>query len=194
MKKIILASGSPRRRELLSQINIDYEVVKSDVKENVPFDTPAYDVPMLLSKQKAEDVLLKCRDKDVIVIGADTVVVFEGKILGKPKDESDAYKMIKELSGKSHMVYTGVTLSYYVNQKMESESFTECTKVSVAELSDEEISEYIKTKEPYDKAGSYGIQGIFAKYITGIEGDYYNVVGLPLAKLYKILKIKLKTV
>ena len=126
---------------------------------------------------------LKYGDKDFVVISADTIVAIEGKILGKPKDKSDARQMLKTLSGRKHRVYTAVFV--YNSLKDSYESFVEDTPVEVASLSSEEIEDYLEKKEPYDKAGAYAIQGYFSRYIVGIGGDYYNVMGLPVGRLYR---------
>lgn len=180
MSEIILASASPRRKELLEQVGIQFKVVKSSVEEVIT-ETEPDKVVMELSGQKAEDVAAGSNDrKDRIVIGADTIVFCQGKILGKPKDESDAFAMLEGLAGKSHSVFTGVTL--LIGDRMIS--FAEETKVNVKDMTHEEIRRYIATKEPMDKAGSYGIQGRFAAFVSGIEGDYNNVVGLPVSRIY----------
>ena len=183
MKKIILASGSPRRRELLAQIGIDFEVITSNAKEIITKSTPE-EIVCELSHLKAKAVydMLKSKGRifDRIVIGADTIVYCDDEVLGKPADEKDAYRVIKKLAGGVHQVYTGVTFIHndgYI-------SFSEKTDVSVYDMSDEEIYKYIETKEPMDKAGAYGIQGAFAAYVKKINGDYNNVVGLPVARLY----------
>lgn len=180
MSEIILASASPRRKELLEQVGIQFKVVKSSVEEVIT-ETEPDKVVMELSGQKAEDVAAGLNDrKDRIVIGADTIVFCQGKILGKPKDESDAFAMLEGLAGKSHSVFTGVTI--LIGDRMIS--FAEETKVNVKDMTHEEIRRYIATKEPMDKAGSYGIQGRFAAFVSGIEGDYNNVVGLPVSRIY----------
>lgn len=184
MKKIILASGSPRRRELLTQIGIDFDVVTSNAEEIITKTYPK-DIVCELSCLKAKAVydMLKEPQKDIdnsVIIGADTIVYCDGEILGKPADNDDAYRMIKKISGGVHQVYTGVTFIYKGNVK----SFSEKTDVSVYDMSETEINRYIQTGEAIDKAGAYGIQGAFAAYVKGINGDYNNVVGLPVAKLY----------
>lgn len=184
MKKIILASGSPRRRELLTQIGIDFDVVTSNAEEIITKTYPQ-DIVCELSCLKAKAVydMLKEQQKDIdnsVIIGADTIVYCDGEILGKPADNDDAYRMIKKISGGVHQVYTGVTFIYKGNVK----SFSEKTDVSVYDMSETEINRYIQTGEAMDKAGAYGIQGAFAAYVKGINGDYNNVVGLPVAKLY----------
>lgn len=192
MTKIILASGSPRRKELLEQIKLPYEVIVSDVDETTQPEKPEQ-IVRELSKRKAIDVFKSSydfpdSDDTLIVIGADTVVAHNGKILGKPLDYDDAFSMIKSYSGQSHHVYTGVTLAGKKNGKKFVDSFVEDTKVYVTAMTDEEIHQYLRTGESMDKAGAYGIQGAFAAYISGIEGDYFNVVGLPLCALQTNLK------
>ncbi len=181
---IILASKSPRRRELLSQIDIEYRCMPSD-KEEVISESIPDKVVMELSGQKAHDIedQIIC-DRDTIIIGADTVVALDGMILGKPKDETDAQHMLEMLSGKCHQVYTGVTVLYLNRTGRREISFAECTSVYVRELSKMDISDYIMSGEPMDKAGAYGIQGKFAKFVTKIDGDYNNVVGLPVSRLF----------
>lgn len=184
--RIILASGSPRRRELLTQIGIEYEVIVSNADEDVNETDPAKMVEEL-SYRKALAVAKEHGLKDVIIIGADTVVANNGVILGKPDGEEGAIKMLRELSGKGHEVYTGVTL-LKVAGGITRKTFHECTKVNFYEMSEDEIHKYVATKDPLDKAGSYGIQGFCARYIKGIEGDYNNVVGLPIGRLYQEIK------
>lgn len=185
MKHLILASGSPRRRELMSQVGLDFTVVTSDADENIKEMEPE-DYVRELSSIKAQSVLEQYADKDdsVIVIGADTIVYHKGEILTKPKDEEDAFRILKSLEGQIHQVYTGVTIC----STHKNVSFYEKTDVWVYDMTDEEIRDYISTGEPMDKAGAYGIQGKFAAYIKGIEGDYNNVVGLPVARLVHELK------
>lgn len=177
MSQLILASGSPRRKEILEQVGISFEVMKSDVEEVITKTDPA-EIVMELSRQKAEDVFGKL-DDPAIVLGADTVVAYDGKILGKPEDEEDAKAMLRMLSGKKHSVFTGVTLV----SKKGIESFYEETLVEFYPMNEEEIEAYVLSGEPMDKAGAYGIQGKAAAFIKGIQGDYYNVVGLPIAKV-----------
>ena len=186
-KRIILGSASPRRRELLEQIGISFEVRVSD-KEEVYHSLIPEEIVKELALSKAEnvadDLLL-----DTIVIGADTIVVSDGSILGKPKDEADAVRMIRSLQGRSHKVYTGVAILDYDDEgKRKSVVHAVETEVFVNPMSDEEIREYAATGEPLDKAGAYGIQGQFAAYIERIDGDYYNVVGLPVSYVYRQLK------
>ncbi len=181
---IILASASPRRRELLGMICHDFSVIVSECEEIVSSTVPE-EVTIELSTQKAQAVA-KGR-ADAVVIGADTVVSIDGEILGKPKDREDACRMLRMLSGRTHQVSTGVTiLQTGADADVKGESrFAETTLVHVAPLSESELASYLDTDEPYDKAGAYGIQGMFGKFITGIEGDYNNVVGLPVHRLYE---------
>ncbi len=187
MKKIILASGSPRRSELLKQVGIDFEVCASATPEFTSRTKPD-EVVKELSYVKAKDVYNNGHSSDV-VIGADTVVYMDETILGKPEDKKQCRAMLKSLAGRSHKVYTGVTILWKEpSGGTHVLSFCEETKVKVFPMTDEEIDEYIATGEPLDKAGAYGIQGAFAKHIESITGDYNNVVGLPVARLYRELK------
>lgn len=183
--KILLASGSPRRRELLAMIAPDFAVAPGrDVDESYPSDIPAEKVAEYLSKVKA-DAYIDLLADDEIIITADTVVIIDGRILGKPAGRDDAVAMLRSLSGRRHKVVTGVT----VTAKDRSISFDETTVVEFAPLSDDEIDAYVDTFRPYDKAGAYGIQEwIGAVGIKGIEGCYYNVMGLPVHTLYHRLK------
>jgi septum formation protein len=196
MKKIILASGSPRRRELLEQIGYTFEIVTSE-KEEVYQSTEPQEIVKELALLKAKDVAEKIvsdrgEDSDRLIIGADTVVTHQGKILGKPKDKEDAARMLEALQGDAHDVYTGVAvISYDEEGKEEVISHAVGTKVYVDPMTEEEIREYIATGEPMDKAGAYGIQGRFAAHISKIEGDYYNVVGLPVSYIYQVLREKI---
>ncbi len=178
---LILASGSPRRRELLSLITDEFEILVSGCDEFVPEGTPAEKVPAILAEQKALAVA-KLRPEDT-VIGSDTVVVLNNEIFGKPKDKSHAHTMLKALSGKKHFVYTGVAVA----EKGEVRSFVQKTEVEFYELSDETIEKYIATGEPMDKAGAYGIQGKGSVLVKGIVGDYFNVMGLPVAETARFL-------
>ncbi|MBD5105550.1 MAG: septum formation protein Maf [Lachnospiraceae bacterium] len=206
-KHIILASNSPRRRELLQQAGFPFTVIPSKINEVITKAEPE-EIVQELSGQKAEDVFQSLKDEvkeKSIVLGADTVVACENlkespgmaaqekesiglQIMGKPKDQEEAFDMLKKLQGKSHFVYTGVTLVWQEKGKIERESFAVGTKVVFYPMTDEEIWAYIETKEPMDKAGAYGIQGKGAVYIKEIRGDYNNVVGLPLGELYQKLK------
>lgn len=177
---IILASQSPRRKELLSFITSDFKIKVSDVDETLPKNISPKEAVCYLSKIKAEPFK---NNKD-IVIGADTVVAINNQILGKPKDKQDAKNMLKLLSGKEHSVFTGVTII----QGEKAETFAVETKVKFFNLSDDDIQKYINTNECMDKAGSYGIQGYGSLLVEKINGDYFNVVGLPVSELNIRLK------
>lgn len=187
MKRIILASQSPRRRELLTQIGLKFEVIPSTVEEVITSTNPV-EVVQELAQQKARDVAeVAGREtpKDaLLVIGADTIVVYEGKILGKPGDKGDAVRMLTMLQGKEHSVYTGVALLAGEQEIV----FAEETRVQMCPMTPEEILWYVNTGEPMDKAGAYGIQGLCARFIRQIQGDYNNVVGLPVGRIYQELK------
>lgn len=226
-KKIILASASPRRRELLSQIGLDFEVVVSETEEKITSTEPAKVVEEL-SAQKAEAVWEKLCSMtasqgsvtnaerleegsgvsrtdegsevydpeqksgestitDIIVLGADTVVACDGKILGKPADTEAAAAMLTMLQGRGHEVYTGVTILYEENGERKTLTFHEKTTVHFYPMTDAQIREYVATGDPMDKAGAYGIQGFCARYISSIVGDYNNVVGLPVGRVYQEL-------
>lgn len=187
--KIILASGSPRRRELLQKLNIDYEIKVSEVDESEEGSNPSEIVENLAIK-KAKAVLDEDVTQDVLVIGADTLVFYENEVLGKPCDEDEARDMLSLLSNRTHQVYTGVALIRKVNGVETVSSFSEVTDVTFYEIDRFEIDEYIKTGSPLDKAGAYGIQDDFAKHIKKINGDYNNVVGLPVSRLYQEMKVK----
>ena len=186
MNKIILASASPRRKELLTQIGIPFEVRVSHVEEKIK-DTHPEAVVESLAEQKAEAVF-KETDKEALVIGADTIVVLDGRILGKPKSEEEAVEMLSALAGRSHEVYTGVCFLYRQNGEEKKKVFHEETKVTFYPMTKQETEAYVSTKDCMDKAGSYGIQGPAAAFIKGICGDYNNVVGLPAARVYQELK------
>lgn len=180
---IILASNSPRRREILTQVDIPYTVMVSEIEEVITKQEPEQ-VVMELASQKAMDVAKKVEEGTILA--ADTVVSIHGKILGKPKSEEDAYAMLMELSNCAHSVFTGVcSISKKDGVIVDNNCFYEETKVYMRELEEEEVLEYIKSGESMDKAGSYGIQGRAAAFIERIEGDYYNVVGLPIARVIK---------
>ncbi|PEE44203.1 Maf family protein [Bacillus pseudomycoides] len=182
MKKLILASGSPRRKELLELAGVPFEIVVSEIEETIgAYSSPA-DIVMSLALQKASAVVE--HHEDSMVLGADTIVTYESRILGKPKDEAEAKEILQLLSGKTHEVYTGVALI----SKEKTVTFYERTEVTFWELTEEEIDAYIATKEPLDKAGSYGIQGKGSIFVQHIQGDYYSVVGLPIARLVRELK------
>ena len=186
--EIILASGSPRRKELMELLGLPFSVRVSDADEHTDPELPPYFIVEQLSLLKASAVasVIKAEGAEGIVIGSDTVVVFEGAILGKPKDATDAQKMLMALSGNWHSVLTGVTVMNTKNAK--SETFYVETKVHFVPLSKEQIDAYVATGEPLDKAGSYGIQGKGGLFVDRIDGDYFNVVGLPMCKLAAVLK------
>ena len=177
---IILASGSPRRKQLLEQINLEFEVVPSQIYEDFSLNLSPTDFVEYYAQEKAKDVANSYPDK--WVIGADTIVVFESHILGKPKNEKDSFQMLKRLSGNTHQVITGVSIQ---NIKQDiSDSFHERTNVTFNTLSDNIINYYIETYAPFDKAGSYGIQGWFSVCVNRIDGCFYNVMGFPLSSFY----------
>ena len=181
--QIVLASASPRRKELLEQIGIEPKICPSKKEESAETQNPG-ELVMELDRAKAEDIASACPE-GTMVIGADTVVALDGRVMGKPADEQEAFRMLASLSGKTHQVYTGVALVLCLGeQKFHGSCFYEETQVEVYPMKPEEIRSYIATGEPMDKAGAYGIQGSFAAWIKGIRGDYTNVVGLPLGRLY----------
>jgi len=182
MSRLVLASASPRRRELLTLAGFDFEVITADVDEVIDPALESCELVMSLSFQKASAVAL--RETDATVIGADTVVVLDGKVLGKPKNEADAVQMLQSLSGNTHEVYTGVC--FIKGDRVHK--FFECTKVTFWPLEDELIAEYVASKEPMDKAGAYGIQGKGSVLVKGIEGDYFNVVGFPVSRFCREIK------
>ncbi len=186
----ILASASPRRRELLTQAGLSFEVCPSQVEETISKTRPS-DIVMELSSQKAFDVYRRLAPKDRTVIGADTIVVYRGEILGKPADEQEALDMLSLLAGRTHQVYTGVTLIRGKDGLPDApkvRSFYEKTDVCLYPIYREDLLSYIRTGDPLDKAGSYGIQGPFAIHVKEIRGEYNNVVGLPIGRLYQELK------
>lgn len=185
MDKLILASASPRRRELMAKITESFEVIPSGANETVPEGITALDTAEYLARIKASDIAAKYKGRTVI--GADTCVVAENEVLGKPKDKADAERMLKLLSGKTHKVVTGCAIC----EGERIASFTNITEVEFYPLSDAEIDEYINTSEPYDKAGGYGIQGGASLFVKSINGDYFNVVGFPISQLKREL-IKFK--
>ncbi len=184
MNEIILASGSPRRREIMTELKIPFRVVVSDAEEHIEENCPPYLAVEQLSLLKAADVA-KSQSKNALVIGADTVVVLDGEILTKPADAADAERMLRALSGREHSVLTGISVVRCRDGK--AVSVCEETKVRFRALSDEEIKLYVATGEPLDKAGAYGIQGFGSLFTEKIDGDYFNVVGLPVCRLAKLL-------
>ncbi|MDF2699813.1 MAG: septum formation protein Maf [Haloplasmataceae bacterium] len=180
--QLVLASNSPRRKELLKMIGYNFIVDVSNVNETYSNELVPTEIVLYLSRLKAEAVY--SRHLDDLIIGSDTIVVCDDKILEKPVDNFNAYEMLKCLSGKTHQVITGVTIL----SKDFNDSFTSITDVTFYDLTESEINSYIETKEPFDKAGGYGIQGPSAKFVKEIKGDYYTVVGLPIGELNQKLK------
>ncbi|SFC31478.1 Maf-like protein [Clostridium uliginosum] len=184
--KIILASASERRQELLTRLVKKFDIMVSDFDESqIIFEGSNDKYVQSIALGKALDIKNKINE-NAIIVSADTVVTLDGKILGKPKDEEDAFNMIKSLQGRSHFVYSGVVVINTALNKTIKDSL--CTEVTFSQISDKEIREYIKTKEPLDKAGAYGIQGIGGVFVKEIKGCYYNVVGLPLNKVKTMLE------
>lgn len=191
---IILASGSPRRKELMTQAGFDYIVVKSDAEEVTTATEPTKIVEEL-SLLKAKDVYNKVlggqitsKDEKNLLVAADTLVFLDDKVMGKPHTPDVARKMISDLSGRTHHVITGVTLFFWKGNEFKQVSFAEKTEVKVAKMTEAEIDAYANCTEPLDKAGAYAIQGFFGKYVESINGEYANVVGLPIARVYKEIK------
>ena len=180
--KVILASKSPRRKELLEMLKIDFDIIVSDADEQIDHNNDLVKEIEKLSYRKAQAVFKD--HQDALVIGSDTVVRIADQVLGKPKDHDEAKAMLRSLSDKTHEVVTAVTILY----QDQIETFSSIAKVTFYPLSEQEIEDYIATNEPFDKAGSYAIQGDAARFIRSIEGDYYTIVGLPLAELYHRLK------
>ena len=179
--QLILASQSPRRRELLGLFHIPFSVLVADIDETMDAEKLPRDEVARVSREKA----LACRaETDSVVVAADTIVVCNGEILGKPRDEADAVRMLTLLSGRDHQVMTGVT----VKTDDACESFTEITDIHFRPLSRQEILNYVTTGEPMDKAGAYGIQGGAALFAEKMVGDYYNVMGLPVCRLWQTLR------
>ena len=184
--RIILASASPRRKELLAGLDVDFEVRRlPDVDESFPPELQGGDIPLYISKKKADAYRPMMAD-DELVITADTIVWLDGVALGKPTDDADARRMLRDMSGKMHSVFTGVAIT----TKEEQRCFVAQSDVTFAELSDDEIAYYIEKYRPMDKAGSYGVQEWIGYIgITGINGSYFNVMGLPVQRLYSELKL-----
>jgi tetrapyrrole methylase family protein/MazG family protein len=181
-KRLILASQSPRRHELMKSAGFDFETIPAKGEEIITPGSPPEQVVMDLARQKAEEILEA--NQDATIIGADTIVYLDGDILGKPADSADAYAMLKRLSGRRHTVFTGVA----VCEQHTSKSFCERTEVTFHDLSDDEINAYIETDEPFDKAGAYGIQEKGMLLVKEIKGDFYNVMGLPISRLSRELR------
>lgn len=188
-QKLILASCSPRRRELIKLLGMDFECISVDADESTNEIIPSKAVQEISAKKARAALSARKIARDEVIIGADTIVVFNEKLLGKPLDDDDAERMLLMLSGQTHFVYTGVTLIYRdYNDNLTEISFAEKTEVTFAEISLEEIRKYISGGNHRDKAGSYAIQDEFGVHITGIKGDYNNVVGFPVARIYSELK------
>lgn len=181
---VILASQSPRRRELLTKLGLCFSVVTADVDETMQQGKDPRDEVARVCRAKAQAVRDRGHDKDLI-IAADTIVVVQGEVLGKPKDREDAARMLRLLSGKDHEVMTGLT----VLQAEQSRTLVETAKIHFRQLDEQELAAYIATGEPMDKAGAYGIQGFGMRYIRGISGDYYTVMGLPGARVRRFLRL-----
>ena len=184
--KLYLASASPRRRELLEQIGATFEVLPAVGEECSTKEKP-WEVAEELSEQTALEIERKLQEEECVIVGADTVVSCDGSVLGKPKDEEHAKEMLRRLQGRSHEVYTGVTLVIHMNGEQRKITCSEKTEVTMYPMDEAQIQTYVETGEPMDKAGSYAIQGKCAVYIEKITGDYNNVVGLPVAKIYQTL-------
>ena len=181
-KRYILASQSPRRKELLELLDIDFTIKASDICEDLKEGLSNEEIVMDLALQKAEEVFK--HNSDAIVLGFDTLVILDGNPLGKPKDYDDAFRMLRSLSGREHQVLTGCAI--VLDEK--KELFYDYAYVTFNKMTDQEIKEYLETKEPFDKAGAYGIQGYAARYIKRVSGDYYSVMGVPVHELYRRLR------
>ncbi|QKS71851.1 septum formation inhibitor Maf [Paenalkalicoccus suaedae] len=184
MKPILLASQSPRRKQLLDQVGITFTVKPSDYEEDHSLALPPTELVQQLAYEKARDVFVREEKQNSIIIGADTLVALDDEVLGKPRDDHDAKQMLMRLSGKKHQVHTGVAI---LSSTQESR-FTESADVYFYPLTESEIDAYIKSGEPADKAGAYGIQGLGATLVERIEGDYFSIVGLPIAKVVRVIK------
>lgn len=182
--EIILASASPRRKEILQNTKLKFEIEKSDIEEIILENESPEDMVVRLAYEKAFDVAKKNKDK--LVIGADTIVALDNEVLGKPKDKKEAYQMIKRLSNKTHKVITGISLINLKENKVIKDYVVSC--VTFKDLSEDSIKDYINTNESLDKAGAYGIQGYGALLVKTIQGDYFNIVGLPISRLSDLLK------
>ena len=189
-RRIVLASASPRRKELLTQVGFEFDIITSDCEE-ITTKTKPSEVVEELSYLKAADVADKLdkQSEQLLIIGSDTVVALDDIIMGKPKNEEDAFRMLKALQGREHSVITGVTMIFTESGREDKTIvFSKETKVWFYSMNDDEIRAYIDTKEPMDKAGAYAIQGLCAAYIERIEGDYNTVVGLPVAEICKVIR------
>ncbi len=185
MTRLILASQSPRRKELMTLAGYQFEIFLPPDKEDFTSDISIRDVARLLAKRKAYNALEYFREEEVVIVAADTVVIYNEKMYNKPTDENDAFRMLSELNGKMHEVITGVCLLSHQKEI----SFSDTTKVFFRKLTDEQLKFYIKQHKPFDKAGSYGIQDWFGvRGVEKIEGDYFNVMGLPVNRVADVLK------
>ena len=185
--QVILASSSPRRKELMKEFNISFDVIPSNSEEKLDEKKNHYEECMKTAKMKALDVFNRT-DKDVLVIGSDTIVSYNGKIYGKPKDYNEAKEMLKSFSGHKHEVISSLCVLVRKDNKIYEELLYDKCDVYVGKMNDKEIDDWIKNNDVYSKAGAYAIQEGFGKYISKVEGDYFSIVGLPLHKLYEILK------
>lgn len=190
MVRFVLASGSPRRRELLEQVGLSFEISSAHGEEVITKTLPA-EIVEELSRQKADEVADRYaqtyKNDTCVIIGADTIVAFGNEIMGKPHDNADAVRMLTQLAGNTHQVYTGVTLVIFENGGRRTLTFYEKTDVEMYPMTAGQVQAYVATGEPSDKAGAYAIQGRCAAYIKGINGEYNNVVGLPVARLMQEL-------
>ncbi|MGA9289047.1 MAG: Maf family protein [Anaerobacillus sp.] len=181
MKRLVLASGSPRRKELLEQMNLNFDIIVSRFEEHLSLSVPPSELVKQLAAGKANEVFMNV--PDAVVIGADTVVTLDHDVLGKPESREHARQMLIALSGRTHIVYSGVAILSNEEKIM----FYEATEVSFWDLTDQDIENYLDTGESYDKAGGYGIQGFGAAFVKRIHGDYYSVVGLPISRTLREL-------
>lgn len=188
--KVVLASNSPRRKELLHQIFDSFDVIKSDFNEELVDEKNPEELVKVLSLKKAEAVFdkIESNESEMLIIGGDTIVYFDGQVLGKPKDKKDAYNTLKKLQGNKNEVYSAFAVVLKKGKRVIKETVLSKSIVTMKSMTDEEIEEYIKTGEPMDKAGSYAVQGIGRKFINNIEGSYNSVVGLDVGKLKEILE------
>ena len=184
---LYLASASPRRREILTMLGVDFEVRVSDVDESISENEPGRIVETL-AERKAEAVFMDITDGDCVVLGSDTIVAKDGDVLGKPRDAEDAASMLRKLSGDKNTVYTGVCMLMRRCGVVSKSVFHCAADVLFAPMSDEEIAWYVGTGEPMDKAGAYAVQGLGGRFVTSIQGDYYTVMGLPMQKVYETLR------
>ncbi|MBR2167454.1 MAG: septum formation protein Maf [Paludibacteraceae bacterium] len=185
---IILGSQSPRRRELMSGLDIPYRAISIDADESYPQELEGGDIPIYISRAKARAYIAHLHDDDLLIT-ADTIVWLNGKMLGKPHDESEAREMIRQLSGKVHQVYTGVTFTRMIDGAAVMESLVDKTDVTFRSLSEEEIAYYVENYKPLDKAGAYGVQEYIGYIgVSGMNGSYFNVMGFPIARVYEVLK------